>query len=110
MSAKKYWYKVGTGAEGFSSGYIELTKAEAALVKKVTTKTNWTHYEDEGWSGHFSISTLTPMTKEEMEINYKRNNSWDDEEDEENSSSYANYYEYADEDAERDGLLEYGLL
>lgn len=41
MEDKKYRYNVYLMAEEYSSGYVELTKKEAEIVKYATNTSNW---------------------------------------------------------------------
>ena len=61
---EKFWYYVSLSAEGFSSGYVELTKEEAEVVDRVTNPANWKYRQMESWSGSFFINTNDPKVKQ----------------------------------------------
>ena len=48
-------------AEEYSSGFIELTKEQAELVKFATNTKNWEDAEIKGYSGMFFIDTDNPI-------------------------------------------------
>lgn len=62
---KKFWYQVGTSAEGESYGYVLLTPREAKIVSYATNKENWQGSEIEDWSGSFWIDLDNPIPYEE---------------------------------------------
>ena len=47
-------------AEEYSTGYVELTKKEAEIVKYATNTSNWKDKEIEPYSGFFGIDTEHP--------------------------------------------------
>lgn len=112
MASEKKYYRVSiSDADCINSGYALLTREEAELVRKATSPGYWIHPVTEGFVNGFFIDMNHPMTEDEMEMEYKEYSEADQgDEDDYDSCPYANYYEYTDEDAERDGLLEYGLL
>ena len=57
---EKYWYMVGTAAEGESHGYVYLTKEEAQIVKYATDEENWKNASFEEYSGCFFIDVDNP--------------------------------------------------
>ena len=59
-------YKVTQGAEGWSDGYVILTKAEAEVVAKVCDKNNWLNANIDRWSGSFSIDIDNPIDPSEL--------------------------------------------
>ena len=64
---KKYYYSVGLFAEGESTGYILVTKAEAEVIAKYTKTDSWVHANLEGWCGGFGIDIENPIPEEEFE-------------------------------------------
>lgn len=60
MEDKKYRYNVYLIAEEYSTGYVELTKKEAEIVKYATNTSNWKDKEIEPYSGFFGIDTEHP--------------------------------------------------
>lgn len=64
---KEYYFAVGTMADGYSSGYVKLTPAQARAVAYACDKDNWALYEDEGYSGSFSISLNDWKTTAEID-------------------------------------------
>ena len=58
---QKYRYSVSLMAEEDSNGFIELTKAQAELVKFATDTKNWEDAEIKGYSGMFFIDTDNPI-------------------------------------------------
>jgi len=64
---KEYYFAVGTAAEGYSRGYVKLTPAQARAVAYACDKGNWVRYEDEGYSGSFSIILDDWKTVDEIE-------------------------------------------
>lgn len=61
---KKFWYQIGTSAEGESYGYVLLTPREAKIVSYATNKENWQGSEIEDWSGYFWIDLDNPIPYE----------------------------------------------
>ena len=53
---KKYRYRVCQSAEGYTTGSIFLTKAQADAVEFATNPNNWDNLYEESFSGDFSIS------------------------------------------------------
>lgn len=53
---KKYRYHVCQSAEGYTTGTILLTKAQADAVEFATNTNNWDNLYEESFSGDFSIS------------------------------------------------------
>lgn len=53
---KKYRYRVCQSAEGYTTGTILLTKAQADTVEFATNTDNWDNLYEESYSGNFSIS------------------------------------------------------
>lgn len=53
---KKYRYRVCQSAEGYTTGSIFLTKAQADAVEFATNPNNWDNLYEESFSGGFSIS------------------------------------------------------
>lgn len=53
---KKYRYRVCQSAEGYTTGTIFLTKAQADAVEFATNSNNWDNLHEESFSGDFSIS------------------------------------------------------
>lgn len=64
---KEYYFAVGTMAEGYSNGYVKLTPAQARAVAYACDKDNWILYEDDGYSGSFSINLNDWKTIAEIE-------------------------------------------
>ena len=60
-SAKKYRYHISKSAEGMTSGTIDLTKKEAAIVAYALNTSNWNNLEEEEWSGSCWIDVDNPM-------------------------------------------------
>lgn len=52
---KKYRYHVCQSAEGYTTGTVLLTKAQAAAVEFATNTDNWDNLNVESYSGDFSI-------------------------------------------------------
>lgn len=52
---KKYRYRVCQSADGYTTGTILLTKAQAEVVEFVTNPNNWDNLEVESYSGGFGI-------------------------------------------------------
>lgn len=52
---KKYRYRVCQSAEGYTTGTILLTKAQADAVEFATNTNNWDNLYEESFSGDFSI-------------------------------------------------------
>ena len=63
----KFYWKVWQSAEGYSTGYVKLTKKEAEIVSYATSQDNWKHLNDESWSGCFSIDLDNPISEEDFE-------------------------------------------
>ena len=53
---KKHRYRVCQSAEGYTTGTIFLTKAQADAVEFATNPNNWDNLYEESFSGDFSIS------------------------------------------------------
>lgn len=53
---KKYRYHVCQSADGYTTGTILLTKAQAEAVEFATNSNNWDNLYEESFSGDFSIS------------------------------------------------------
>ena len=53
---KKYRYRVCQSDEGYTTGSIFLTKAQADAVEFATNPNNWDNLYEESFSGDFSIS------------------------------------------------------
>lgn len=53
---KKYRYRVCQSADGYTTGTILLTKAQAEAVEFATNSNNWDNLYEESFSGDFSIS------------------------------------------------------
>lgn len=64
---KEYYFAVSTAAEGYSKGYVKLTPAQARAVAYACDKRNWVLYEDESYSGSFSIDLNDWKTIAEMD-------------------------------------------
>lgn len=64
---KEYYFAVATMGEGYSSGYVKLTPAQAKVVAYACDERNWVLYESEDYSGSFSISLDDWKTVEEIE-------------------------------------------
>ena len=60
-SGKKYRYNIHKSAEGMTSGTIDLTKKEAAIVAYALDTSNWKNLEEETWSGSCWIDIDNPM-------------------------------------------------
>lgn len=52
---KKYRYHVCQSAEGYTTGSVLLTKAQADAVDFATNTNNWDNLDEESYSGGFSI-------------------------------------------------------
>ena len=52
---KKYRYRVCQSAEGYTTGTVLLTKAQAEAVEFATNTDNWDNLDVESYSGDFSI-------------------------------------------------------
>lgn len=52
---KKYRYRVCQSAEGWTTGTVLLTKAQAEAVEFATNTKNWDNLDVESYSGDFSI-------------------------------------------------------
>ena len=52
---KKYRYRVCQSAEGWTTGTVLLTKAQAEAVEFATNTDNWDNLDVESYSGDFSI-------------------------------------------------------
>lgn len=52
---KKHRYHVCQSAEGYTTGTILLTKAQADVVEFATNINNWDNLDEESYSGDFSI-------------------------------------------------------
>ena len=65
-SNQKFYFQVCTSAEGYASGKVKLTIKQARAVAYATNKDNWEDYQDEGWSGGFSIDldSMEPVEDE----------------------------------------------
>ena len=57
---KKYRYHVCQSAEGFTTGTILLTKAQAAALEFATNTNNWDNLYEESYSGGFGIDIDNP--------------------------------------------------
>ena len=57
---KKYRYRVCQSAEGYTTGTILLTKAQAAAVEFATNTNNWDNLYEESYSGCFGIDINSP--------------------------------------------------
>ena len=60
-NAKKYRYYICQSAEGETTGTIDLTKKEAAIVAYALDISNWNNLETEAWSGSCFIDVDNPM-------------------------------------------------
>lgn len=67
MDEKKMAYEVTQSAEGYSYGYVILTRAEAELVAKVSNPDNWLKSNIDRWSGSFRIDLDHPIDPSEVE-------------------------------------------
>lgn len=65
---QRYKYKVMNVAEGDATGYVLLTKRDAALVAYVTNQENWSALDDDGYSGTFKIDVENPISVDEEGI------------------------------------------
>lgn len=63
---KKYRYHVCQSAEGYTTGTILLTKAQAEAVEFATNSNNWDNLYEESFSGDFSISLDESYSPENM--------------------------------------------
>ena len=57
---KKYRYRVCQSAEGWTTGTVLLTKAQAEAVEFATNTNNWDNLDVESYSGDFSIYIDNP--------------------------------------------------
>ena len=57
---KKYRYRVCQSAEGWTTGTVLLTKAQAEAVEFATNTNNWDNLKVESFSGDFSIDINSP--------------------------------------------------
>lgn len=60
-SEKKYRYYIYQSAEGETTGTIDLTEKEAAIVAYALDISNWDNLETEPWSGSCYIDINNPM-------------------------------------------------
>ena len=60
-NGKKYRYNIYKSAEGTTSGTIDLTKKEAAIIAYALDTSNWNNVEEESWSGSCWIDIDNPM-------------------------------------------------
>lgn len=60
-NGKKYRYYIYRSAEGMTSGTIDLTKKEAAIVAYALDTSNWGNLDEESWSGSCYIDVENPM-------------------------------------------------
>jgi hypothetical protein len=60
-NGKKYRYNIYQSAEGTTSGTIDLTKKEAAIVAYALDTSNWGNLDEESWSGSCYIDIENPM-------------------------------------------------
>jgi hypothetical protein len=67
----KFYFPVGTHAEGCSGGYVLLTQREADIVAFATNYDNWKNSYDDGHSGGFYIGNDNPIPVDKFE-------KWDD--------------------------------
>jgi hypothetical protein len=63
----KFYWPVVQAAEGYSTGFVKLTKKEAEIVAFATDCNNWTCLELGSYCGCFSIDLDTPITCEDFE-------------------------------------------
>ena len=57
---KKYRYRVYQSAEGYTTGTVLLTKAQAEAVEFATNSNNWDNLYEESYSGSFGIDINSP--------------------------------------------------
>ena len=65
--AKKYRYNIMQSAEGITTGTIDLTKKEAAIVAYALDTSNWNNLIENSWSGSCWIDIDNPMEIRENE-------------------------------------------
>lgn len=58
---QKFYFNVGTFAEGDSRGRVRLTLEQAKIIEYATDKGNWENYDDDGYSGSFFIDIDHPV-------------------------------------------------
>ena len=63
----KFYWRVAQYAEGYSNGFVKLTKKEAEIVAFTTDSNNWTCTELDAYCGYFSIDLDNPITCEDFE-------------------------------------------
>ena len=63
---KKYRYNICYSAEGVTTGTIDLTKKEAAIVAYALNTSNWNNLDAESWSGSCFIDIEHPYEIKDM--------------------------------------------
>lgn len=58
---KKYRYNIWKSAEGETTGTIDLTKKEAAIVAYALDTSNWNNLSEGSWSGSCWIDIDNPI-------------------------------------------------
>lgn len=62
----KFYWPVCQAAEGYSTGYVKLTRKEAEIVAFASDQDNWECVEYDAYCGSFSIDLDRPITVEDF--------------------------------------------
>ena len=78
MRKNKYYFPVSISGDGYSTGYVLLTKDEAITVAMATNFSNWAKPELERWSGSFHIDINAGIPEEWFPEHERLIREWED--------------------------------